>query len=129
MSAECEKVTDYFQSIDPASFKKPVEDNCHPARIHDAPSPDTPGNEVGPKLICFFDHQHFNGLAAGHQFEAENDSCTQCCAGQRLVRWKITGVRLPSCVQSPTISVLPLHNSPWNMPAPEATNSFTSGWL
>jgi hypothetical protein len=30
-----QNVTDYFQFIDPVSFKKPAAEDCHPARTHD----------------------------------------------------------------------------------------------
>jgi hypothetical protein len=64
-------VTDYFQFIDPVSFKKPAEADCHPARTHDVHSQDAPENEICPGLICLFDHKHFNRFATGNKFEAE----------------------------------------------------------
>jgi hypothetical protein len=64
-------VTNYFQFLHPVSFKKPPAAGCHPARTHDVHSQDVPGNEICPGLIRLFDHEHFNRLAAGHEFETE----------------------------------------------------------
>jgi hypothetical protein len=65
VSAERENVTNYFQLFHPVSLKKPVAADCRPARTHDVHSKDAPGNKICPALIGLFDHEHFDGLAAG----------------------------------------------------------------